>query len=65
MAAMDEAPSPYTPGIIGDERPPPRPAGRAVVFLVATFVMAIVTSELWQEWSELDPATARLISWRA
>jgi len=51
MAAMDEAPSPYTPGIIGDERPPPRPAGRAVVFLVATFVMAIVTSELWQEWS--------------
>jgi len=48
---MDEAPSPYAPGIIGDERPPPRPAGRPVVFLVATFVMAIVTSELWQEWS--------------
>ena len=48
---MDEAPSPYAPGIIGDERPPPRPAGRASVFLVATVVMALVTSQLWQEWA--------------
>jgi len=48
---MADSPSPYAPGIIGDERTPPRPAGRASVFLVATVVMALVTSQLWQEWS--------------
>jgi MFS family permease len=46
-----DSPSPYAPGIIADERTPPRPAGRAVVFLVAAFVMAVVTSgPLWNEW---------------
>jgi MFS family permease len=39
-----DSPSPYAPGIIADERTPPRPAGRPVVFLVATFVMAVVAS---------------------
>jgi hypothetical protein len=37
-------PSPYAPGIISEERAPPRPAGRAVVFIVATFAMTIVTA---------------------
>lgn len=49
---MADSPSPYAPGIIADERSPPRPAGRAVVFLVATFVMMVVTSgPLWNEWT--------------
>jgi MFS family permease len=39
-----DSPSPYAPGIIADERTPPRPAGRPVVFLVATFVMGVATS---------------------
>jgi MFS family permease len=43
-----DAPSPYAPGIISDERTPPRPAGRAVVFLLATFAMTVVTTELWK-----------------
>ena len=41
---MADSPSPYAPGIIADEGTPPRPAGRAVVFLVAAFVMTLVAS---------------------
>jgi hypothetical protein len=45
-------PSPYAPGIIAEERTPPRPAGRAVVFLLATFLMTLVTSApFWWGWA--------------
>ena len=45
---MAEAPSPYAPGIIADERAPARAAGRPVVFLVAAFAMAVaLMGGLW------------------
>jgi len=45
-------PSPYAPGIISEERTPPRPAGRAVVFLLATFLITLVTSApFWWGWA--------------
>ena len=52
---MADAPSPYAPGIIADERLPPRPAGRASVFLVATFAMTVATSGLYRFWSGRAP----------
>jgi MFS family permease len=46
------SPSPYAPGIISEERTPPRPAGRAVVFLLATFLMTLVTNAaFWWGWA--------------
>jgi MFS family permease len=44
--------SPYAPGIISEPPAPPRPAGRPVVFLVATFVVVLVTSgTLFFDWA--------------
>jgi hypothetical protein len=46
------SPSPYAPGIISEERAPPRPAGRAVVFLLAMFVVSFVTgTPFWFQWA--------------
>jgi hypothetical protein len=42
--AETPSPSPYSPGLISEERAPPRPAGRAVVLLASTFVMTLVTT---------------------
>lgn len=57
------SPSPYAPGIIADEKLPPRPAGRPAVFLAAAFIIAIVSSEwlsgLWLESGDLDVAIER------
>jgi len=45
-------PSPYAPGIISEERTPPRPAGRPVVLLVASFVLILVTTpSFWWQWA--------------
>ena len=62
---MTGSPSPYAPGIIADDRPAPRPAGRLVVFLVATFVSTVVASgtllfERAQQ-AELENGTKRMM----
>jgi hypothetical protein len=61
MAAVSDSPSPYAPGIIAEERLPTRRAGRAAVFLCATFVTTAVATLLWQSWftSGLPPTTVR------
>jgi hypothetical protein len=52
MAAPSPSPSPYAPGIISEERVPPRPAGRPVVFVLATLVMTLVTTtSFWWGWA--------------
>jgi hypothetical protein len=43
-----EAPSPYAPGIISDERSPPRPPARPAVFLLATFVTGALMAALME-----------------
>jgi MFS family permease len=49
---MTDAPTPYAPGIITDERVPARPPGRPVVFLVAAFALGVAgNGPLWQYWS--------------
>ena len=49
---MADAPSPYAPGLVSDEpAAPPRPAGRPVIFLVATFVTTLLVSGLWRLWA--------------
>jgi len=52
-------PSPYAPGIISEERTPPRPAGRPVVFLVAIFVVGLMTSApIWWAWAMQSEAVS-------
>jgi len=59
------SPSPYAPGIIADDRPAPRPAGRLSVFLVAAFVSTVVASGtlLFEraEQAETDGGTKRMV----
>jgi hypothetical protein len=51
---MEGAPSPYAPGIVSDERSPPRPPGRPALFLIASFLMALVgPGLLWLQWTQL------------
>src|SRR5678815_1660025 len=51
--AMAESPSPYAPGIIGDQPAAPRPPARPSLFLTAAFVMTVVASgNVFSEWAE-------------
>lgn len=48
---MTDGPSPYAPPVaVTEERAPPRAAGRAVVFQIATFVQTLVVAGLWNAW---------------